>query len=59
MSLPPLGSNVQVEALQSNVIATRAHTERMGDTSVTIMSQEYVDRTLVLVTEMDKIGYLV
>ncbi|WFD42908.1 hypothetical protein MPSI1_001559 [Malassezia psittaci] len=59
MSLPLLGSNVQVEALPSNVIATKVHTENIADTNVTIMSQEYVDRTLVLVTEVDKIGYLV
>ncbi|WFC98818.1 hypothetical protein MYAM1_001551 [Malassezia yamatoensis] len=59
MSLPPVGSSVQVEALPSNVIATKVHTEPIADGNVTIMSQEYLDRTLVLVTEVDKIGYLV
>ncbi|WFC94835.1 hypothetical protein MBRA1_001472 [Malassezia brasiliensis] len=59
MVAPPLSSGVHVEPLAHNVLRTAKRTEVSGGKDITVFCQEYEDRTLVLVTQLEKVGYLV
>lgn len=58
--IPPAPSaGVHVEPLAHNVLRTAQSTGTSGGQDLTVFCQEYDDRTLVLVTQLEKVGYLV
>ncbi|KAI3620741.1 hypothetical protein CBS9595_002708 [Malassezia furfur] len=59
MVAPALTTGVHVEPLAHNVLRTAQHTGASGGQDLTVFCQEYDDRTLVLVTQLEKVGYLV
>lgn len=59
MVAPALTTGVHVEPLAHNVLRTAQRTGASGGQDLTVFCQEYDDRTLVLVTQLEKVGYLV
>lgn len=55
-----LEHQVRVEPLGDvQAIATHSATQSVADAPLEVVRQEFVDRTLVLVTQLGKVGYLV
>lgn len=60
MAPSPLATaGVHVEKLAQPVLRTTQNSVQLNGAEITVMCQEYMDRTLVLVTQQDKVGYLV
>ncbi|PKI83087.1 hypothetical protein MVES1_003270 [Malassezia vespertilionis] len=59
MNAAQAGQAVSVEPLAQDVLATVSETETVHGSVLSVLCQEYSDRTLVLVTQLGKIGYLV